>query len=64
MVFCQKEDLDEFNYYINEKSHDVYLWLQEKEYSGVSFGKNKFNYNMSLNEIYKTISEYVNIEGR
>ena len=59
LIFCKTEELEELKFFINEKAHDVYVCLQEKEVNGYSYGKLRFNYNQSLPEIYKAISEYV-----
>jgi hypothetical protein len=59
LIFCKPEELQYLNFFINEKAHDVYLWLQEIEHNGCSYGKQKFNYNQSLPEIYMAISEIV-----
>jgi hypothetical protein len=59
LIFCKPEELNDLNFFINEKAHDVYLWLQEIEHNGCSYGKQKFNYNQSLSEIYMAISEIV-----
>ena len=39
LIFCKPEELEELNFFINEKAHDVYLWLQEKDHNDNSFGK-------------------------
>lgn len=61
LTFCKAEELEELNFFINEKAHDVYLWLQEKEINGLSYDKQRFNHNQSLPEIYQAISEYVSM---
>lgn len=59
LIFCKPDELEELNFFINEKAHDVYLWLFEIEANNKSYGKNRFNYNQTLTEIYKAVSEYV-----
>ena len=59
LIFCKKQDLDELNFYINEKAHDVFIYLTEKETS-INYGKKKFNYNLTLKELYEYVALYIN----
>lgn len=67
LIYVTKADYDELNFYINEKSHDVYLTLIEKDGNsyGKDFGKVKFNYNQKAQDLYSVISTHLlDIEDR
>jgi hypothetical protein len=58
LIFVRKDQMDSLNFYLNEISNEVYMYLIEKD-GGVrnrkDFGKFKFSYNDSLRDIYKRI---------
>lgn len=31
LIFCEGRNLDALNFFINEKSHEIYLYVQEKD---------------------------------
>ena len=62
-IFCRRDDLDALSFFINEKSHDMYVYVQEREYGGSSYGKHRFNCNQGMKEIYETIAECVRGPG-
>lgn len=53
------------NFFINEKSHEVYLYLKERD--GIKEGENygdlkfKFSYLDNLQDIYRRVQEYANL---
>lgn len=59
LILVKKEDKEPLNFFINEKSHETYLYLKERDgfKEGQEFGdyKFKFSYLDSLQEIYKRV---------
>jgi hypothetical protein len=64
LILVRKEDMELLNYFINEKSHEVYLYLKERDgiKEGEEYGdmKFKFNYLDNIQDIYKRVQEYAN----
>jgi hypothetical protein len=54
LIFVEPEYLNELNFFINEKSHDLYLYLIEKDGETImkQYGKHKFNYNQTAQDLY------------
>jgi hypothetical protein len=65
LILVKKEDMDSLNFFINQKSNEIYLYLNERDgyKEGINFGdaKFKFNYLDSLQDIYRRVQEYTNL---
>ena len=65
LIFVKKEDQDALNFYINEKSHETFVYLLEKDgvRRGCDFGRTKFRFSYlePLPKVYERLRDYVNM---